>query len=78
MKPETKLGQSLQTLNRVAGITHLIQGIALAFIVFHEHKLLGSGFYIGAVLIMSTVVGEVLWKRSKEKKELNKEILPES
>jgi hypothetical protein len=39
---------------------------------------LGSGFYIGAVLIMSTVVGEVLWKRSKEKKELNKEILPES
>jgi drug/metabolite transporter (DMT)-like permease len=55
-----------------------VYGIALAFIVFHEHKLLGSGFYIGAVLIMSTVVGEVLWKRSKEKKELNKEILPES
>ena len=55
-----------------------VYGIALAFLVFQEHKLLGSGFYIGAVLIMSTVIGEVLWKRSKEKKEPNKEILPES
>ena len=39
MKPETKLGQSLQTLNRVAGITHLIQGIALAFILNAETKI---------------------------------------
>ncbi len=40
-----------------------VYGIALAFLVFQEHKLLGTGFYIGSVLILATVVGEVLWKR---------------
>jgi len=33
MKPETKLGQQLQTFNRIAGLTHLIQGVALALIL---------------------------------------------
>jgi hypothetical protein len=33
MKPETELGRKLQTFNRIAGLTHLIQGIALAFIL---------------------------------------------
>jgi hypothetical protein len=39
MKPETKLGQELQTFNRIAGITHLIQGIALAFILNADTKI---------------------------------------
>lgn len=33
MKPETKLGHQLQSFNRIAGLTHLLQGIALAFIL---------------------------------------------
>jgi hypothetical protein len=33
MKPETKLGAQLQTFNRIAGLTHLIQAIALALIL---------------------------------------------
>jgi hypothetical protein len=33
MKPETELGRKLQTFNRIAGLTHLIQGIALALIL---------------------------------------------
>ncbi len=45
-----------------------VYGIALAFLVFQEHKLLGAGFYIGAVIILATVLGEVLWKRNREKK----------
>lgn len=33
MKPETQLGRELQTFNRIAGLTHLIQGVALLFIL---------------------------------------------
>jgi hypothetical protein len=33
MKPETQLGRQLQTFNRIAGLTHLIQGITLALIL---------------------------------------------
>ena len=33
MKSETRIGKQLQTFNRVAGITHLIQGVALFFIL---------------------------------------------
>jgi hypothetical protein len=33
MKPETKIGRQLQTFNRIAGLTHLIQGIALFLIL---------------------------------------------
>jgi len=29
MKPETKTGKQLQNFNRVAGVTHLIQAVAL-------------------------------------------------
>lgn len=32
MKPETELGKQLQTFSRVAGITHLVQGISFIFI----------------------------------------------
>lgn len=39
MKPETKLGKHLQTLNRLAGITHLVQAIALFFILNDETKI---------------------------------------
>jgi hypothetical protein len=33
MKPETKLGKDLQVFNRIAGATHLIQGIVLLLIM---------------------------------------------
>ena len=36
MKPETQLGRQLQTFNRIAGLTHLIQGITLAIILNAE------------------------------------------
>ena len=39
MKPATKLGKQLQTLNRFAGATHLIQVIALFFILNAETKI---------------------------------------
>jgi hypothetical protein len=33
MKPETALGRQLQTFNRIAGLTHLIQGVTLLLIL---------------------------------------------
>jgi len=36
MKPETAVGKQLQTLNRLAGLTHLVQGIALFLILNDE------------------------------------------
>ena len=36
MKPETQLGRQLQTFNRIAGLTHLIQGITLFLILNSE------------------------------------------
>ena len=39
MRPATKLGKQLQTLNRFAGATHLIQAIALLFILNTETKI---------------------------------------
>ncbi len=33
MKPETSVGKKLQTFNRVAGVTHLIQGFAMFLIL---------------------------------------------
>lgn len=36
MKPETVIGKQLQTFNRLAGITHLVQGIALFLILNNE------------------------------------------
>ncbi len=39
MRPETKLGKQLQTLNLSAGVTHLVQAIALLFILNAETKI---------------------------------------
>jgi hypothetical protein len=39
MKPETKLGSKLQKFNRVAGVFHLIQAVALFFILNDETKI---------------------------------------
>ena len=39
MKPETQLGRQLQTFNRIAGLTHLIQGIILFLILNAETKI---------------------------------------
>ena len=39
MKSETRIGKQLQTFNRVAGITHLIQGVALFFILNDQTKI---------------------------------------
>ena len=36
MKPETAIGKQLQTLNRLAGITHLVQAVALFLILNAE------------------------------------------
>ena len=36
MKTETVVGKQLQTFNRLAGITHLVQGIALFLILNNE------------------------------------------
>jgi len=36
MKPETKIGRQLQTFNRIAGLTHLIQGVVLLVILNPE------------------------------------------
>lgn len=40
-----------------------VYGIVLAFIVFKEYELLGTGFYIGASVILISVLGETIWKR---------------
>jgi len=42
-----------------------VYGIILAFVVFKEYELLGTGFYIGSVIILISVVGETVWKRYK-------------
>lgn len=36
MKPETEIGKKLQVLNRAAGVTHLIQAVALFLILNDE------------------------------------------
>ncbi|MBJ7293305.1 MAG: heliorhodopsin HeR [Ilumatobacteraceae bacterium] len=39
MKPETKLGKQLQTFNRSAGLTHLVQAVVLFSILNDETKI---------------------------------------
>lgn len=39
VKPKTKLGRQLQTLNRFAGLIHLIQAVALTFILNDATKI---------------------------------------
>ena len=36
MKPETRVGRQLQNFNRIAGLTHLIQGVVLLVILNPE------------------------------------------
>ena len=45
-----------------------VYGILLAFVVFHEHKLLGPGFYMGSACILSAVLGEIAWKTYKSRR----------
>ena len=49
-----------------------VYGIALAFLIFNEHKMLNSGFYIGSALILLAVLADVYAKR----KQMNKNKLP--
>jgi drug/metabolite transporter (DMT)-like permease len=44
-----------------------VYGIALAFVVFQEYRELGMGFYLGAGLILASVLADVVWKRAKNK-----------
>jgi drug/metabolite transporter (DMT)-like permease len=44
-----------------------VYGIALAFMIFNEHKMLNFGFYVGSVLIMLSVLAEMYMKRRKTK-----------
>jgi drug/metabolite transporter (DMT)-like permease len=46
-----------------------IYGIALAFVIFHENKQLHKGFFIGAAIIMLSVVLEAYFQ-SRKKEEL--------
>ena len=39
MKPETALGKQLQKFNRIAGVFHLVQGVALFFILNDETRI---------------------------------------
>lgn len=39
MKPETKIGKQLQTFNRIAGLLHLAQGVAMFFILNEATKI---------------------------------------
>jgi drug/metabolite transporter (DMT)-like permease len=40
-----------------------VYGIALAFVVFQEYRELGLGFYLGAGLILASVLADVVWKK---------------
>jgi drug/metabolite transporter (DMT)-like permease len=44
-----------------------VYGIALAFVVFNEHKMLNYGFYLGSLLIMLSVLADMVLKRRKAK-----------
>ncbi len=44
-----------------------VYGIALAFVIFKEYRELGLGFYLGAGLILASVLADVVWKKSKKK-----------
>jgi drug/metabolite transporter (DMT)-like permease len=42
-----------------------VYGIALAFVIFHENKQLHSGFFIGAAIIMLSVILEGYFQSRK-------------
>lgn len=61
---------SLNALNSLSAYTvnlainlEPVYGIVLAFVIFKEHELLGTGFYIGTLFILLAVLGDTLWKR---------------
>lgn len=45
-----------------------VYGIALAFVVFKEYKMLGPGFYLGAICILFSVSGEIAWNYLRQRK----------
>jgi len=54
---------SMSALKKVSAFTvnlsfnlEPVYGILLAFIIYHENQLLGTGFYIGLLLIVMSVV----------------------
>jgi drug/metabolite transporter (DMT)-like permease len=42
-----------------------VYGIALAFMIFKEYRELGLGFYLGAGLILASVLADVVWKKRR-------------
>ena len=40
-----------------------VYGIALAFVFYGENKLLNTGFYIGSVIIMLSVIAHAIWQQ---------------
>lgn len=46
----------------------LIYGIALAFVFYKEYEMLGAGFYVGSLLIIASVVGEIFYTNHVNKK----------
>jgi drug/metabolite transporter (DMT)-like permease len=42
-----------------------VYGIALAFVVFQEYRELGLGCYLGAGLILASVLADVVWKKRR-------------
>jgi drug/metabolite transporter (DMT)-like permease len=49
-----------------------VYGIALAFVVFQEYRELGLGFYLGAGLILASVLADVVWKKRRRRVESGK------
>lgn len=50
-----------------------VYGILLAFIFFKEYEMLGVGFYLGALLIISSVMGEVFYQYYRFRKNKNRD-----
>lgn len=72
---------SLNALSKLSAFTtnlsynfEPIYSIIMAFIIFKENKLLGSGFYYGLLLIMTAVSLQMLRVYLDRKKEMKKEL----
>lgn len=62
MKPETKVGKQLQTLNRFAGVTHLVQAVALFLILNDETTIPVVTRFFGETLDGIRPVSETLFE----------------
>lgn len=51
-----------------------VYGIALAFWVFKEYRELGVGFYLGASIILCSVLADAFWKQLKRKLTVNNSV----